>query len=108
MQEVQSDLSLTEHQLNTNLVIIGEIWEEFDADQQQVVTDAVAMAVDEVTACVDEEDAGTIEEWEASDEWNVHSDVDVDAFREQAVSWFEENLDDETLSVFESIRAAAS
>ena len=108
LQEVQSDISLTEHQLNTNLVLIGEIWNEFDADQQQVVTDAVAMAVDEVTACVDEEDAATIEEWESGDEWNVHSDVDVDAFREQAVSWFEENLDDEALSVFESIRAAAS
>lgn len=108
MQEVQSDLSLTEHQLNTNLVLIGEIWEEFDADQQQVVTDAVAMAVDEVTACVDEEDGATIDEWEAGDEWNVHRDVDVDAFREQAVSWFEENLDEETLPVFEAIRATAS
>ncbi|HLR45373.1 MAG TPA: DctP family TRAP transporter solute-binding subunit [Brevibacterium sp.] len=107
LQEVQSDLSLTAHQLNTNLVLIGDVWNEFDEEQQQVVSDAVAMAVDEVTACVDEEDAATIEEWDAGDEWDVHSDVDVDAFREQAVSWFEQNLDEDMLTVFESIRATA-
>lgn len=108
LQEVQSDLSLTEHQLNTNLVLIGDVWNEFDEDQQQVVSDAVAKAVDEVTSCVDEEDAATIEEWESGDDWNVHSDVDVDAFREQAVSWFQENLDGDSLAVFEAIRATAS
>src|SRR5699024_10615426 len=107
LQEVQSDLSLTAHQLNTNLVLIGDVWNEFDEEQQQVVSDAVAMAVDEVTACVDEEDAATIEEWDAGDEWDVHSDVDVDAFREQDVSWFEPILDEDMLTVIESIRATA-
>ena len=107
LQEVQSDLSLTEHQLNTNLVLIGEVWDDLSEEQQTVVSDAVAEGVAQVTTCVDEDDAATIEEWKSAGDWNIHEDVDVDAFRDQAVSWFEENLDDEQLAVFEAIRATA-
>ena len=107
LQEVQSDLSLTEHQLNTNLVLIGEVWNDLSEEQQTVVSDAVAEGVAQVTTCVDEEDAATIEEWKSAGDWNIHEDVDVDAFRNQAVSWFEENLDAEQLAVFEAIRATA-
>ncbi|WP_110588025.1 DctP family TRAP transporter solute-binding subunit [Microbacterium suaedae] len=107
LQEVQSDLSLSAHALNTNLVIVSEVWNELSSEQQEVVSDAVTQAVDEVTACVEEQEAATIEEWKSGDEWNVHEDVDVAAFQDQAVSWFEENLTGDSLAMFEAIRATA-
>ncbi|WP_221584638.1 DctP family TRAP transporter solute-binding subunit [Microbacterium sp. G2-8] len=107
LQEVQSDLSLSEHALNTNLIIMGEVWNELSEEQQTVLSDAVAQAVEEVTTCVADDEAATIEEWSSGDEWTVHDDVDVDAFREQAVSWFEENLEGDSLAAFEAIRATA-
>lgn len=107
LQEVQTDLSLTAHQLNTNLILASSVWNELDEGQQQVVSDAVASAVEQVTQCVADEETAKLDEWDSGDEWTVHRDVDVDAFREQAVSFFEENLDGDSLAVFEAIRATA-
>lgn len=107
LQEVQSHLSLSSHALNTNLIIIGEVWNELDAEQQEVLQGAVDEAIVSVTDCVAEEEKTTIDEWKSGDEWTVVEDVDVDAFQEQAVSWFQENLDGDSLAVFDAIRATA-
>lgn len=107
LQEVQSNISLTAHQLNTNLVLIGGVWNELDAEQQQVLTDATAEAIAQVTQCVADEEAETIAEWDSGDQWDVIDDVDVDAFQTQAIEWFEETLSGDELAVFEAIRATA-
>lgn len=107
LQEVQSHLSLSAHQLNTNLVLIGGVWNELDAEQQQVLTDATAEAVAQVTQCVAEDEAEKIAEWDSGDQWEVVEDVDVDGFQTQAIDWFEQNLDADQLAVFEAIRATS-
>lgn len=107
LQEVQDYLSLTNHQLNTNLVIVSPIWNDLSAEQQEALTAAVDTAVTEVTACVAEDEAATLEEWEAAGEWEIVDDVDIDAFREQALTYLQENYDGDSLAVFEAIRATA-
>lgn len=107
LAEVQDYLSLSGHQLNTNLVIIGEVWEELESEQQEVLSTVVSDAVEEVTTCVAEEEQETQDRWETSGEIEVIDDVDVDTFRDQSHTYLEENLDGESLEVFEAIRGSA-
>lgn len=107
LQEVQDYLSLTAHQLNTNLVIVSDVWNDLNEEQQGVLQDAVASAITEVTDCVEKDEAEKIQEWKDSGEWEVNEDVDTAAFQEQTEAWFEENLDGDSLEVFQSIRDAA-
>lgn len=107
LAEVQDYLNLSAHQLNTNLIIIGSVWEELDSEQQETLTNAVENAMEEVTSCVAEEEETSLEAWETAGEIEVVDDVDIDVFREQTHQYFEENLDDDSLSVFESIRETA-
>ncbi|MFB2584591.1 DctP family TRAP transporter solute-binding subunit [Herbiconiux liukaitaii] len=107
LAEVQDYLSLSSHQLNTNLVIMGQAWGELSAEQQDALTAAVDTAIDDVTACVADEEATTIEEWRTGGEWEVIDDVDIDAFQEQAIAYLEENLTGESLEAFEAIRSSA-
>lgn len=104
LNEVQDYLSLTSHQLNTNLVIMSDAWTDLSEDQQQALSAAVETAVTEVTDCVAEDEEATLEEWQSGDEWEVIDDVDVDTFQQQAVSHLEETLEGDSLQVFEDIR----
>ncbi|WP_062527695.1 DctP family TRAP transporter solute-binding subunit [Demequina rhizosphaerae] len=105
--EVQDYLSLSAHQLNTNLVIMSPIWQELSAEQQEALTAAVEMAVTEVTACVAEDEEVTLEEWRNGDEWEIVDDVDRDAFSEKAEAFFMETFTGESLEVYEAMRATA-
>ncbi|TLP79951.1 DctP family TRAP transporter solute-binding subunit [Nesterenkonia sphaerica] len=104
LAEVQDYLSLSAHQLNTNLVIMSSVWDELSEEQQQALSDAVETAVTEVTECVAEDEEATLEEWREGDEWEVIDDVDTDTFQEQAVSYLEDELEGDSLEVFEDIR----
>ena len=105
LAEVQDYLSLTSHQLNTNLVIMSEVWNDLSQEQQEALDGAVETAVAQVTDCVAEDEEATLGEWQDGDEWEVIDDVDVDTFQEQAVSHLEETLEGDSLSVFEDIRS---
>ncbi|WP_228372803.1 DctP family TRAP transporter solute-binding subunit [Demequina subtropica] len=105
--EVQDYLSMSAHQLNTNLVIMGPIWDELSAEQQEALTAATEHAVTEVTSCVAEEEEATLEEWRNGDEWEVVEDVDRDAFSEMAEAFFMETYTGDSLAVYEAMRATA-
>ncbi|HWK77749.1 DctP family TRAP transporter solute-binding subunit [Microbacterium sp.] len=107
LQEVQDYINLTSHQLTTHHIIIGKVWDELTDEQRAALQDGVDQAVVEEEKCVEEEEAAKIKEWKDSGVWQVNDDVDVDAFRDQAISWFEDNLTGDKLRVFESIRATA-
>jgi tripartite ATP-independent transporter DctP family solute receptor len=107
LQEVQDYLNLTDHQLNTNLVIVSDVWNDLDAEQQAALQEGVEKAIESVTKCVADDEAEKIQEWKDGGEWEVVEDVDVAAFQEQAVAWFQANLDAESLEVFNSIRDTA-
>jgi tripartite ATP-independent transporter DctP family solute receptor len=107
MQEVQDYLSLSSHQANSNLVIIGEVWNELSSEQQDVLQSAVDMAVEQVPGCVTEDEEATLSEWEDSGAIEIVDDVDVEAFRSQVDTYLRENFNEEQLGVYEGIRESA-
>jgi TRAP-type transport system periplasmic protein len=107
LQEVQDYISLSSHQANSNLVIIGEVWDELSAEQRDVLRAAVDEAVRQVPECVAEDEEATLSEWESGGAMEVVDDVDVEAFRSQVDSYLRENFNDEQLAVYEGIRESA-
>ncbi|MDO5494158.1 MAG: DctP family TRAP transporter solute-binding subunit [bacterium] len=107
LPEVQDYMSMTSHQLNTNLIIMSSMWNDLSAEQQEALSAAVDSAVQRVTECVAEEEQTTIDEWKEAGLIEIIEDVDVDAFREQAVSYLEGEFTGESLEAFQAIRATA-
>lgn len=107
IQEVQDYLSLSSHQANSNLVIIGGAWDELSAEQQEALQAAVDAAVEQVPGCVDEDEEKTLTEWRDTGAIEIVDDVDVEAFRSQADSYLRDNFDEEQLAIYESIRSTA-
>ena len=108
LAEVQDYLSLSSHQLNTNLIIMSSKWNDLNDEQQGALTDAVQTAVGEVTQCVADNEQATLDEWRTGGEWEVVEDVDIDAFRERALDYLSKELSGDSLAVFEAIRSSAS
>jgi tripartite ATP-independent transporter DctP family solute receptor len=107
LEEVQDYISLSSHQANSNLVIIGEVWNELSDEQQEVLQSAVDTAVEQVPGCVAEDEEATLGEWEESGALEVVDDVDVEAFRTQVDTYLRENFNEEQLAVYEAIRGTA-
>jgi TRAP-type transport system periplasmic protein len=107
LEEVQDYISLSSHQANSNLVIIGEVWGELSTEQQDALQSAVDAAVDQVPGCVTEDEEKTLGEWRESGAMEIVDDVDVEAFRTQVDTYLRENFNDEQLAVYESIRGTA-
>ena len=101
LDEVQDYISLSSHQANSNLVIIGEVWGELSAEQQDALQAAVDAAVEQVPGCVDEDEQKTLAEWEESGALEIVDDVDVEAFRTQVDSYLRENFNEEQLAIYE-------
>lgn len=107
LDEVQKFISLSSHQANSNLVIIGKVWNELSAEQKKVLQSAVDKAVDQVPGCVEEDEQKTLAEWKESGSLEVVDDVDVEAFRTQVDSYLRKNFNKEQLAVYEGIRGTA-
>ncbi|HYJ66659.1 MAG TPA: DctP family TRAP transporter solute-binding subunit [Nocardioidaceae bacterium] len=107
LQEVQDYISMSSHQANSNLVIIGEVWNELSDEQQQALQAAVDKAVEQVPQCVADDEEATLSEWEDGGDIEIVDDVDVEAFRSQVDSYLRENFDDEQLAIYEGIRDEA-
>jgi len=107
LDEVQDYISLSSHAANSNLVIIGKVWDELSAEQKKVLQAAVDKAVDQVPGCVNEDEQKTLADWKKSGSLKVVDDVDVEAFRSQVDSYLRKNFNDEQLAVYEGIRGTA-
>lgn len=107
LQDVQDYISMSNHQANSNLVIIGEVWNELSGEQQEVLQSAVDSAVEQVPGCVTEDEEATLSEWEESGALEIVDDVDVDAFRTQVDTYLRGNFNEEQLAVYEAIRGTA-
>ena len=107
LHEVQDYLSLSEHAQNSNVIVVGEVYDELNSEQQAALDDAVQTAIDQVPGCVEEAEQELLDEYAAGDDIEVVDDVDIDGFREQTDAWFRDNLEGGSLEVYEAIRNSA-
>ncbi|WP_017572500.1 sialic acid TRAP transporter substrate-binding protein SiaP [Nocardiopsis halotolerans] len=103
--EVQSHISLTGHQVGSQMIVVsGQTWNALTEEQQQVLQEAVSEVRAENRACVEEAERRILEEWRAEDAIEIVDDVDVEAFRSQARDHFARNLEGERLALYESFQ----
>ena len=108
LQDVQDYISMSNHQANSNLVIIGaEAWSGLSGEQQDALTAAVDAAEEQVPQCVADDEEAILAEWADSGTMEVVDDVDVDAFRTQADEYLRDNFTAEQLEIYEAIRSEA-
>ncbi len=108
LQEVQDYISMSSHQANSNLVIIGaDAWSGLSEEQQGALEEAVDAAEEQVPQCVADDEETTLAEWQESGEMEVVDDVDVETFRTQADTYLRDNFDEDQLAVYEAIRGEA-
>ena len=84
IQEVQDVMSMSGHQLNSNLVVINEAkWQTLSPEQQGSLQTAVAAAMDQVPRAWRSSRSTTLEDWRANGVIEIVEDVDDEAFRDQ-------------------------
>jgi tripartite ATP-independent transporter DctP family solute receptor len=107
LDEVQDYISLSSHQLSSNLVIIGEVWKELSSEQQDALTAAVEEAMVQEPECAAQAEEEILAGWRESGSMEIVEDVDRDAFRELAEPYLRENFSEEQVAVLEAIRSTA-
>jgi tripartite ATP-independent transporter DctP family solute receptor len=105
LTEVQDVVSMSSHQLSSNLVVVGPIWDELSEEQQTALTDAVAEAMVQEPECVTEIETEILDEWRANDTIEIVEDVDREAFRAKAEPYLRDNFTPEQTEVLDSIRS---
>jgi TRAP-type transport system periplasmic protein len=106
--EVQDYISMSAHQLSSNLVIIGPVWDELSAEQQQALLAATERAMVTEPECVVEAEAEILEEWRTSDAIEIIEDVDRDAFRSRVEPYLRDNFTPGQIEVLDAIRSVAN
>jgi len=108
LQDVQDYISMSDHQANSNLVIVGaDAWKGLSEEQQGALEDAVDAAEEQVPQCVAEDEEKTLTEWQDNGDMEVVDDVDVEAFRTQADTYLRDNFNADQLKVYEAVRGEA-
>lgn len=106
--EVQDYISLSRHQENSNLVLVGPVWNELNPQQQEALSRAVDTAVAQVPGCVQQDEQKILDGWRSGGQFQVVDDVDVAAFRARVEPYLRANLSPEQLTVYEAIRGSAA
>ncbi len=108
LDEVQDYISLSAHQLSTNLVVMnGASWDSLSPEQQQAIADGVEQAMVEEPQCAAEAEETLLAAWRDGGEMEVVDDVNRDAFREMAEPFLRENYTPEQIEVLDAIRSTA-
>jgi len=107
LPEVQDFVSMSSHQLSSNLVVIGKVWDELSADQQAALTAAVEKAMVEEPKCVVDAEKAILDEFRAGGTMQVIEDVDREAFRTRAEPYLRENFTPEQVVILDAIRSTA-
>lgn len=105
--EVQSHVSLTSHQIGSQMIVVsGQRWEQLSDEQRDVLQQAVSETRAENRSCIEEAEAEIVDEWKSEGTIEIVDDVDVDAFRSQAREYFGDNLEGDKLELYESFHEA--
>ena len=107
LPEVQSHVSLSSHQLSSNLVVIGKVWDTLSPEQQAALTAAVEKAMVEEPKCVVEAEKAILDEFRAGGAMEVVEDVDREAFRAKAEPYLRRDFTPEQVVVLDAIRSTA-
>ncbi|MFD0775006.1 DctP family TRAP transporter solute-binding subunit [Streptomonospora algeriensis] len=105
--EVQSHISLTSHQIGSQMIVVsGQTWERLSGEQRDVLQQAVSETRAENRKCIEKAEAGIVDEWKADGTIEIVDDVNVEAFRSQAREYFRDHLDGESLELYEAFQEA--
>lgn len=106
--EVQSHISLSGHQVGSQMIVIsGASWDRMDQTQQETLQEAVGEVRAENRTCIEEAEEQILQEWADEGTIEVVDDVEVDTFRDQVRDYFADNLDAEQLELYESLHAGS-
>ncbi len=105
--EVQDYISLSSHQLSTNLVIVGGVWDELSPAQQAALQKGVDQAMIQEPECAAEDEADILDEWRASGAIEIVDDVNREAFRQRVEPYLRDNFTEAQIEVLEAIRSTA-
>ncbi|MGI5190950.1 DctP family TRAP transporter solute-binding subunit [Promicromonospora sp. CA-289599] len=106
--EVQDYVSMSAHQQNSNLIVVAPSYDsELSDEQRTALEDAVAAAVEQMPGCVEEAEQEILDGWEQEGTVEIVDDVDQEAFAQQTDAWFRENLEGDSLAVYEAMRSSA-
>jgi TRAP-type transport system periplasmic protein len=107
LDEVQDYISLSSHQLSSNLVIVGPVWDELSAEQQQALMDGVDEAMVQEPQCAADSEEQILAGWRDSGALQIVDDVNRDAFREKVEPYLRDHYNDAQIAVLEAIRSTA-
>ena len=109
LQDVQDYISMSDHQANSNLVIIGgDAWSGLSEEQQERARGARSTPPRSRSRSASPRTRRRPSpSGRSRGDMEVVDDVDVEAFRSQADAYLRENFDDEQLAVYEAIRGEA-
>ena len=109
LPEVQSYVSLSSHQLSSNLVVMNDAkWSSLSAEQQAALQAAVQKAMVEEPKCVETAEKQILDEFAASGTMQVIDDVDRAAFRAIAEPYLRTHFTPEQVVVLDAIRSTAN
>ena len=99
LEEVQDYISMSSHQANSNLVIIGDDRGASSPPSSRTRCRRPSTPpMEQVPGCVAEDEEATLAEWEETGALEVVDDVDVEAFRTQVDAYLRENFNEEQLA----------
>lgn len=107
LPEVQDYVSMSDHAQNSNLIVAAPSYDDLTDDQVTALDDAVAAAVEQMPGCVEEAEAEILQTWEDEGSVDIVEDVDQEGFAQQTDAWFRDNLEGDSLAVYESIKDSA-
>lgn len=108
LPEVQDFVSLSSHQLSSNLVVMNDDkWATLSAEQQAALQAAVEKAMVEEPKCVVTAEEAILAEFRAGGTMQVIDDVDREAFRAKAEPYLRENFTAEQVAILDAIRSTA-
>lgn len=105
LDEVQDFVSLSSHQLSSNLVIVGPVWNDLSDVQQEALSAAVETAMVEEPKCVVDAEEAILAGFRESGTMEIIEDVDRDAFRTRAEPYLRDNFTAEQVAVLDAIRS---